>query len=101
MSLPIAIDGILVGDGVGGLTGTQTFNADGLICSGTLKGGYTVNADGTGTLNSVTFTPNAGSPTECTVVVGNSSFTLSSGTSHIDLAGTDCFQVISGAGTKQ
>ena len=32
----------LVGDGHGVLTGTQTFNAGGLTCSGTLKGTYTV-----------------------------------------------------------
>ena len=100
-SLPIAIDGTLVGDGHGGLTGTQTFNADGLACSGTLSGTYTVASDGTGTLDNVTFTPNIGSPPKCTTSVGNSSFTFSNVTNHMDLAGTDCFQVTSGSATKQ
>ncbi len=100
-SLPIAIDGILVGDGKGGLTGTQTFNGSGLVCSGTLSGTYTVNADGTGTLNNVLFTPASGSPPECSATVGNSSFTFSNVTNHIDITGTDCFQVISGSATKQ
>ncbi len=101
VSLPISIEGTLIGDGKGGLTGTQTFNADGLVCSGTLKGGYTVASDGTGTLDTVTFTPNAGSPAGCTATVGNSAFIFSAVTNHIDLTGTDCFQVISGSATKQ
>jgi len=101
VSLPIAIEGTLVGDGKGGLTGTQTFNANGLVCSGTLRGTYTLNVDGTGALNNVTFTPNSGSPPQCTTTLGNSSLTFSSGVSHIDLTGTDCFQVTSGSATKQ
>jgi hypothetical protein len=101
VSLPIAIDGTLIGDGKGGLSGTQTFNANGLVCIGTLKGTYTVNADGTGTLNNVAFTPNSGSPPQCTATVGSSSFTFSNIVNHIDLAGTDCFQVTSGSATKQ
>ncbi len=100
-SLPIAIEGTLVGDGKGGLSGTQTFNASGLVCSGTLSGTYTVNSDGTGTLNNVVFTPAAGSPPQCTTTIGNSAFTFSSVTSHIDLAGIDCFQVTSGSATRQ
>ena len=101
VSLPIAIDGTLVGDGKGGLTGTQTFNVNGLVCSGTLKGTYVVAPDGTGTLDNVTFTPAAGSPSQCTTTVGNSSFTFSNVINHIDLTGTDCFQVTSGSATKQ
>jgi hypothetical protein len=101
VSLPIAIDGTLVGDGHGGLTGTQTFNASGLTCSGTLRGTYTVALDGTGTLNNVVFSPAAGSPPQCTSTIGNSSFTFSNVVNHIDLLGTDCFQVTSGSATKQ
>ncbi len=101
VSVPIAIDGTLVGDGKGGLTGTQTLNANGLVCTGTLAGTYTVAADGTGTLNNVTFTPSASSPLQCTSTVGSSSFTFSNGVNHIDIAGTDCFQVTSGNATKQ
>jgi hypothetical protein len=102
VSLPIAIEGTLIGDGKGGLSGTQTFNADGLVCSGTLKGTYTVAADGTGTLNNVTFTPDAKSISAgCTSTAGNSALTFANGVNHIDLTGTDCFQVISGSATKQ
>jgi hypothetical protein len=100
-TLPIAIDGTLVGDGKGGLTGTQTFNVSGLVCTGTLKGTYTVSPDGTGTLNNVTFTPATGSPVQCNTVAGNTAFTFSNTVNHIDLAGTDCFQVTSGSATKQ
>lgn len=101
VSIPIAIDGTLVGDGRGGLSGVQTLNAGGLVCAGTLSGSYTVNADGTGILNRVIFTPAPGSPPQCTSTVGNSSFTFSNVTNHIDLLGTDCFQVTAGSATKQ
>ncbi len=83
------------------MTGTETFNAEGQVCSGTLAGTYTLNSDGTGTLNNVTFTPNGGSPAACTSNVGNSAFTFSKGVNRIDLAGTDCYQVTSGTATKQ
>jgi hypothetical protein len=101
VTLPIALTGTLTGDGKGGVTGTQTFNADGLICSGTLKGTYTVAPDGEGTLDNVVFTPNAGSGAGCATTTGNSSFTFSSVVSRIDLTGTDCFQVVSGVAIKQ
>lgn len=48
--------GIYQADGAGNLTGEETTNANGEVCSGTLKGSYTVNPDGTGT-DSVTFDP--------------------------------------------
>ena len=99
--LPLAITGFLTGDGTGGLSGRQTFNANGLVCSGSLAGKYTVNADGTGTLDNVRFIPDSGLPPQCTPSVGNSSFTFSNGVNRIDLSGTDCFQVTSGSATKQ
>lgn len=48
--------GVYRADGAGGLTGEETTNADGQVCTGTLAGTYRVNPDGTGT-DSVTFTP--------------------------------------------
>jgi hypothetical protein len=60
-----------------------------------------VKSDGTGTLKDVAFTPNADSPKDCNPSVGNSSFTFSNGVAHLDLSGTDCFQVTSGTATKQ
>ena len=101
VSLPISISGLLIADGKGGLNGSQTFNANGGVCSGTLAGTYTVNADGSGTLNNVVFTPNAGSPAICTTSVGNTAFAFSNGVNQIDLSGTDCFQVTSGTAIKQ
>jgi hypothetical protein len=101
VSLPISISGTLTGDGKGDVTGTETFNANGQVCSGTLAGTYTLNSDGTGTLNNVIFTPNGGSPAGCTSSAGTSAFTFSNGVNRIDLAGTDCFQVTSGTATKQ
>jgi hypothetical protein len=101
VSRPVAMDGTLVADGKGGLTGVQTLNIAGTVCSGTLKGSYSVNPDGTGTLDGVVFTPAADSPVQCTVSVTNSSFTFSNGVNHLDLTGTDCFQVVSGTATRQ
>jgi hypothetical protein len=101
VSLPIAITGILTGDGKGGLTGSETLNAQGEICVGTLAGTYTVNSNGTGTLNNVVFTPDAGQPAACVSNVGNSAFTFSNKVGQIDLAGTDCFQVTSGNAIHQ
>jgi hypothetical protein len=101
-SAPIALEGTLTGDGKGNVTGTQTFNVRGLVCSGTLiNGTYSVNPDGTGVFKNVTFKPASGSPPECVTTVGRSAFTFSNGINHIDLAGTDCFQVTSGTATKQ
>lgn len=47
--------GVYQADGVGHLTGQETTNTNGQVCSGTMTGTYTVNPDGTGTV-SVTFT---------------------------------------------
>jgi hypothetical protein len=48
--------GVYSVDGNGHLKGNETFNENGVTCSGSLSGTYTVNPDGTGT-TSVTFTP--------------------------------------------
>lgn len=48
--------GLYQADGAGHLTGTETTNANGEVCSGNLAGSYTVNPNGTGT-TSVKFTP--------------------------------------------
>jgi hypothetical protein len=48
--------GVYQADGAGHLTGEETTNTNGEVCSGNLTGTYTVNPSGTGTV-SVTFTP--------------------------------------------
>lgn len=48
--------GVYQADGAGHLTGEETTNTNGEVCSGNLTGTYTVNPNGTGTV-SVTFTP--------------------------------------------
>ncbi len=48
--------GVYQADGAGHLTGAETTNTNGEVCSGDLNGTYTVNSNGTGTV-SVTFTP--------------------------------------------
>jgi hypothetical protein len=101
VSLPIAITGILTGNGTGGLTGSETFNAQGEVCAGTLAGTYTVNSNGTGTFNNVTFTPNAGQPADCISNVGNVAFAFSNKVGQLDLTGTDCYQVTSGTAIHQ
>lgn len=92
---PIAGTGIFAFTSAGTLTGTETFNAIGTVCTGTLSGTYTLNTDGTGTIT-VTFTS-----TTCGSMAGHSSFVLSSAQDRMDLVGTDSFQVTSGAANKQ
>ena len=48
--------GVYQADGAGHLTGEETTNTNGEVCSGTLNGTYTVDPNGTGTV-SVTFSP--------------------------------------------
>ncbi len=43
--------GVLKADGAGHLSGEETTNTNGQVCSGTLTGTYTVNANGTGALS--------------------------------------------------
>lgn len=92
---PIAGNGIFAFASAGTLTGTETFNAIGTICTGTLSGTYTLNTDGTGTIT-VTFTS-----TTCGSMTGHSSFVLSNAQDRMDLVGTDSFQVTSGEANKQ
>jgi hypothetical protein len=47
---PDAGTGIVIGDGVGNVSGNLTENKDGAVCEFTLKGTYTVNPDGTGSI---------------------------------------------------
>jgi hypothetical protein len=100
VSLPIAITGILTANGTGGLTGTETFNAQGEVCVGTTAGKYNVDSNGTGTF-SVTFTPNSGQPEDCVSSAGTVAFTFANGVNQLDLTGTDCYQVTSGTAIKQ
>jgi len=100
VSLPIAITGLLTANGTGGLTGTETFNTQGEVCTGTTAGTYTVNSNGTGTF-SVTFTPNSGEPADCVSSAGTVAFTFANGVDQLDLTGTDCYQVTSGTAIKQ
>jgi hypothetical protein len=59
---PIAGVGEFDLDGRGNLSGTETFNVTGTVCSGTLAGTYTVASDDTGTVTAA-FTPStAGCP---------------------------------------
>ena len=43
--------GLLISDGSGGVTGSFTENKDGVVCQYTLTGSYTVNSNGTGTID--------------------------------------------------
>src|ERR1700676_2619362 len=56
-TFPESGTGTLTADGKGNFQASLTFNTGGLLCSGTVAGTYTVNADGTGTSRGV-FTPN-------------------------------------------
>lgn len=52
----IAGTGVFMADGKGNITGVETVNVDGSVCSATLTGTYTINSDGTGT-DTLEFTP--------------------------------------------
>jgi hypothetical protein len=53
--LPFLGTGIFIADGAGNLTGHETYTVVTTPCDATIKGTYTVEADGSGT-NAVTFT---------------------------------------------
>jgi hypothetical protein len=53
--LPILGTGIYIADGAGNLTGHETYTVASTPCEATIKGTYTIEADGSGT-DTVTFT---------------------------------------------
>jgi hypothetical protein len=52
--------GIFVADGNGSISGTETFNTGTTVCNVSVTGTYTVNQNGTGTLNATFTSPAAG-----------------------------------------
>jgi hypothetical protein len=66
---PIAGTGIMVSDGNGNLTGTQTIKDGPFVCTESFIGTYSINADGTGAGTvTVTSTPDPG---VCAASIGN------------------------------
>jgi hypothetical protein len=118
---PVNGVGQLIADGNGHFTGTQTanilFNTDGLltssgscpgpfgvctaICTTTLSGTYTVNADGTGT-TTATATP-VGSDPRCGPSTGFSttSDVILQSSNHLVFVGTDFDATVGGQATRQ
>ncbi len=66
---PIAGTGLLISDGEGGLTGSQTINDGGIVCDENLSGNYSIDADGTGS-GSLTVESTSGGGI-CEAAVGN------------------------------
>jgi hypothetical protein len=106
-SFPQSGTGLEVADGAGHFTASLVFSVGGSTCSGTLKGTYHVNTDGTGT-SIGTFTPNASAPTgilsdnySCPGGgVQREAFTIV-GPGKIDFISTDADSVVNGTAELQ
>ena len=101
---PIAGTGILVADGNGNLTGTETIKDGPIVCNESFSGTYGINSDGTGTGSvTVTSTPDGGI---CEASVGNViTFSLvlsgNGSSNQIKLSETNPNYVILGSGDRQ
>ena len=96
--------GTLVADGAGNIVGgTETANDGTNICTGSLTGTYTVNADGTGTLT-IVFTTDHSAPNigACPSISATShaAIVLVS-RKQIEVSGTDPTVLVSGSLTRQ
>jgi hypothetical protein len=108
-SLPQSGTGVETADGMGNFTASTVFSIGGSTCSGTIKGTYQVNADGTGT-STATFTPNPTAPIgvpasnySCpTQVTGiqNEAFTIVE-VGKLDFISTDADSVVVGTAERQ
>ncbi|MGD1026148.1 hypothetical protein [Candidatus Binatus soli] len=100
---PIAGFGNLTADGTGNITGgTETFNAGGSVCTGTITGTYSVNPDGTGALT-LTFT-STGPGSNCSSLSGTNDddFAIRGmGGYGVDFFSTDADLVISGTASQR
>jgi hypothetical protein len=98
---PVAGFGNFTADGMGNITGgTDTFNAGGSVCTGTITGTYSVNADGTGS-STVTFT-STGPGTNCSALSGakDADFEIGWMGRHLKFFTTDSDAVISGEASQ-
>jgi len=76
----------LASDGVSKVTGTLTENKNGAVCGFVLSGTYTVNSDGTGTIN-VTQTPTSAGCTGSPVTEASVLFNMGSGAAFVNTTG--------------
>ncbi len=101
---PIAGTGVLIADGKGNLSGTETIKDGPIVCTESFAGTYAITADGTGTGSvTVTSTPDGGI---CAASVGNVitfSLVLSGDrpSNQIKLSETNPNYVILGSGDRQ
>ncbi|MDO8431932.1 MAG: hypothetical protein Q7S58_05915 [Candidatus Binatus sp.] len=101
---PIAGTGILIADGKGNLTGTETIKDGPIVCTESFSGTYGINPDGTGTGSvTVTSTPDGGI---CASSIGNViTFSLvlsgNGSSNQIKLSETNPNYVILGSGERQ
>jgi len=100
---PVAGFGSLTADGKGNITGgTETFNAGGSVCTGTITGTYSVNPDGTGA-STFTFT-STGPGSNCSSLSGTNDddFEIRGmGGNGVDFFSTDADSVISGTASQR
>jgi hypothetical protein len=95
---PFAGTGIVIADGDGHLTGTETVNLSGVACDYKLSGTYTIAGDGTGT-DALSFTNGSpggcqsGSFTQSLVVAGDGDLVLLSNTNFPDVATEHWYRV--------
>jgi hypothetical protein len=97
--------GTLVADGAGNVTGGSETVNDGMtnVCTGTIKGSYTVNPDGTGTLTihfTTTNTIHGACPSPSNPMINTAAIVVVS-ERRIDSSGTDPGLLESGSLTRQ
>lgn len=96
--------GQVVFDGKSAVTGSETFNLAGTVCTGTITGTYTVNSDGVATIM-YTFSPTVSGTTPAPATCPSSSQTHSAvivnGGQQIYFAETDADRVVTGSAQKQ
>ena len=94
---PIAGEGEFLADAQGHVTGSETFNVTGTVCSGTLDGTYTSSQDDTGTLTA-NFTP---STSGCPSGTLHLSYSAVDNDKRVYFVQTDPAKVVSGIAEKK
>jgi hypothetical protein len=100
-SIKFAEVGAITFDGAGGFKGNATMNDGGTICTATVTGTYSINADGSGSAT-LTQTPDAASAAHgCTTINFPVALALSGGGAQVQFVETSGTEIASGLALKQ
>jgi len=100
-SIKFAEVGVITFDGAGSLKGSVAMNDGGTICTATVTGTYSINADGSGSAT-LTQTPDAASVAHgCTTITFQVALALSGGGAQVQFVETSSTETASGLALKQ